>query len=112
MSKGKKTQLTNVNNTVLMNIQDSSTKHTEQRRNKSELSDELLKRLISSLEHTNHQEFTCDEVFALVDEYAEAELRGEDVAHLKPLLRRHLDLCSECKEEYQALLRVLEGTAT
>ena len=51
-----------------------------------------------------------DEVFALVDEYAEASQRGEDVASLKPLIRHHLDMCRECDEEYQALLSVLEGT--
>ena len=43
-------------------------------------------------------------------EYAEASQRGEDVDNLKPLIRHHLEMCKECDEEYQALLRVLEGT--
>ena len=66
-----------------------------------------LKRL--GIEKTDPEELTCDEVFALVDEYAEASQRGEDVASLKPLIRHHLDLCHECDEEYHALLRILEG---
>jgi hypothetical protein len=59
---------------------------------------------------TDEQEISCDEVFALVDEYAEASQRGEDVASLKPLIRHHLDMCHDCDEEYQALLRILEGS--
>ena len=65
--------------------------------------------IMRKLQNTYEEEITCDEVFALVDEYAEANQRGEDVASLKPLIRHHLDLCRECDEEYQALLKVLEG---
>jgi hypothetical protein len=28
-----------------------------------------------------------------------------------PLIREHLDICSECCEEYEALLHVLEKTS-
>jgi hypothetical protein len=30
---------------------------------------------------------------------------------LMPLLREHLDLCSDCCEEYEALMTVLEETS-
>jgi hypothetical protein len=79
-------------------------------RGEPELSDAALYRLVSRLEATREDELSCDEVFALVDDYAEACQRGKDVAHLKPLIRRHLDMCRECEEEYEALLRVLEAT--
>ncbi|MFZ5912256.1 MAG: hypothetical protein ACOYYU_19795 [Chloroflexota bacterium] len=95
-----------------MNIKNFIQKQLRRWRNEPELSEQALIRLLSSLEHTHDEELSCDEVFALVDEYAEASQRGEDVAHLKPLLRRHLELCRECEEEYQALLQVLEGTAS
>ena len=36
-------------------------------------------------------------------------IRGEDAGHLMPLVQQHLDLCAECREEYEALLRVLEA---
>jgi hypothetical protein len=78
-------------------------------RGEPELSDELVTRIMHRLVSTDTEELSCDEVFALVDEYAEANQRGEDVASLKPLIRHHLDMCRECDEEYQALLRVLEG---
>jgi hypothetical protein len=78
-------------------------------RGEPELSDEMVARIMQRLVTTDPEELTCDEVFALVDEYAEASQRGEDVASLKPLIRHHLDLCHECDEEYHALLRILEG---
>lgn len=95
-----------------MNIKKSSHKPFGRQRKEPELSEQLLMRLLKSLEHTHDEEISCDEVFALVDEYAEAEQRGENVAQFKPLLRQHLEMCRECEEEYQALLRVLEGTAS
>ena len=76
-----------------------------------DLSDELVTRIMHRLVLTDDEEISCDEVFALVDEYAEANQRGEDVASLKPLIRHHLDMCRECDEEYQALLRILEGSS-
>jgi hypothetical protein len=78
-------------------------------RGEPELSDELVTRIMRRLVLTDEEELSCDEVFALVDEYAEASQHGVDVASLKPLIRHHLDMCRECDEEYQALLRVLEG---
>lgn len=81
-------------------------------RGEPELSDELVTNIMHRLVVTDDEELSCDEVFALVDEYAEASQRGEDVAILKPLIRHHLDLCRECDEEYHALLRILEGCGT
>ena len=79
-------------------------------RGESEFPEKAVVDLMHRLQNTHEEELSCDEVFALVDEYAEASQRGEDVASLKPLIRRHLDMCRECDEEYQALLQVLEGT--
>jgi hypothetical protein len=79
-------------------------------RGEPELSDEYVTRIMHRLVVTDDEELSCDEVFAMVDEYAEANQRGEDVTSLKPLIRHHLDMCRECDEEYQALLRVLEGS--
>jgi len=75
-----------------------------------EYPEELVYRLISRIEKTLEDELSCDEVFELVDQYAEANLPEEDDQRLKPLIRHHLDMCRECDEEYEALLRVLEGT--
>jgi hypothetical protein len=85
---------------------------TRRLRGEPETSDAMVNHLMHRLLLTHEEELSCDEVFAIVDEYAEANQRGEDVASLKPLIRHHLDMCRECDEEYQALLRVLEGTSS
>ena len=95
-----------------MNIKQFFHKFTRKLRGEPELSDAAVENIMHRLLKTHEEELSCDEVFALVDEYAEADLRGEDVTTLKPLIRHHLDMCRECEEEYQALLRVLEGTQT
>ncbi len=77
-------------------------------RHKPEVPRPLIEWMISSLEKTREQEFSCDEVFALLDRYAELHMRGEDAARIMPMLKQHLDICRECCEEYDALVDVLE----
>ena len=108
--KGKIDGEIHVKTIALMNIKHLFKNVTRRLRGEPEISAGLVSDLVHRLLITHEEEFSCDEVFALVDEYAEASQRGEDVASLKPLIRRHLDMCRECDEEYQALLRVLEGT--
>jgi hypothetical protein len=44
----------------------------------------------------------------VVDQYAEMEIHGQDAERLMPLLRKHLDHCHDCCEEYEALLDILQ----
>lgn len=69
-----------------------------------ELSDASLLDLIRYLENC---EVDCEQVFRAIDQYAEIELRREDAARLMPLVHQHLEMCSGCNEEYEALLDVL-----
>jgi hypothetical protein len=73
-------------------------------------SPEALGEMIKQLEHTQDVELSCDEVLALLDQYAEAYLRGEDMARVLPLVQYHLDTCGDCREEFEALLRILQAT--
>jgi hypothetical protein len=66
-------------------------------------------KIMQQLEATYELELACDEVLHLMDECAEAALRGEDVAALMPLFQRHLDMCADCREEFEALLRILKA---
>lgn len=68
-----------------------------------------LRRLLYAIEQTQDVEYSCDEVYQLLDQYAEAVERGEDTEQLMPLVKHHLDLCPDCREEFEALLNVLEG---
>jgi hypothetical protein len=70
----------------------------------TELSDASVLDLIRYLENC---ELGCEQVFNALDQYAETEIRQEDAARLMPLVHNHLDTCSECCDEYEALLDVL-----
>ena len=69
----------------------------------------LAPKMLEMLARTQEVELSCDEVFALLDEFAERAARGEDMARLMPLVQQHLELCGDCQEEYQALLNVLNS---
>lgn len=70
--------------------------------------DPLTAKLLRSLAMTEEHEISCDEVYAVLDQFAEAVLRGENVLLLMPLVRQHLDMCPDCREEYETLLRMLQ----
>ena len=76
-----------------------------------ELPDEVVQGFLRVLERVRIEEMPCSQVFALLDEYVEKEVGGEAAAQLMPLLREHLDICVNCGEEYEALLRALERTS-
>lgn len=68
------------------------------------------KAVLAMLSMTYNQELTCDEVHELIDQFAEMQQRGDSPAHLMPLVQRHLDMCPDCREEYEALLEALKIT--
>ena len=67
----------------------------------------ILPVVLRMLAKTEEVELSCDEVFALLDQYTEMVQRGEDVAHLMPLVARHMQMCPDCLEEFEALQRIL-----
>lgn len=70
---------------------------------------ERLRRLLRGIATTREEEYTCDEAFRFFDELAEAAARGEDLDEYLPDVAHHLRQCPECREEFEALLRSLEG---
>lgn len=72
-------------------------------------SPEALEKMLRQLDQTRDVEVTCDEVLAVLDQVAEAMLRGEEVARLMPLVQHHLETCTDCREELEALLRILRA---
>jgi hypothetical protein len=69
-----------------------------------------LVKLMRDVERTRDVELSCDEVHRLIDQFAELTLRGENAAELMPLIQRHLDLCPDCREEFEGLMRVLRAS--
>jgi len=72
--------------------------------------DAMTMKLLQSLMMTEEQEISCDDVFSVLDEFVEAVKRGENPLLLMPLVRQHLDMCPDCREEYETLLRMLQPT--
>lgn len=71
----------------------------------------MLSKLLQMVANTDEVEISCDELFELLDRYVEMEVSGEDAAVLLPLVKKHLDRCMDCHEEYEALLRILQASA-
>jgi hypothetical protein len=70
----------------------------------------VMQRMVTQLARTRAQELSCDEVYELLDVFAEHVRRGEDAAALLPLVHHHLEMCPDCREELTALLRSIEAT--
>lgn len=72
------------------------------------MTSDQAKKMLRMIEKTQAEELSCDEVFDLLGVYAEMAARGDDVGDLFPLVERHLEMCPECREEYEAVMRILE----
>jgi hypothetical protein len=70
----------------------------------------VMGKLIAMIDDTDDVELTCEEVFTLLDHYVELEARGEDAASVLPLVKKHLDRCNDCLEEYEALTMILAAS--
>jgi hypothetical protein len=77
---------------------------------REELQDEVIVKFLRILEDVRAEDMSCDEMFNRLDEFVEKEVESHDAEKLMPLVREHLDMCSHCEEEYEALLDVLENT--
>jgi predicted anti-sigma-YlaC factor YlaD len=56
------------------------------------------------------EEIGCDECFEQVDRFIEMEISGLNAAQAMPLVQEHLQMCGECREEFEALLMALQAT--
>ncbi|SRR5258708_35436918 len=74
------------------------------------LPDEVTSGFIRTLEQVRKEDIPCDEMYARLDQYVETEMKGMDMGRLMPLLQEHLEICTDCGEEYEALLSIIEKT--
>lgn len=73
------------------------------------LSKEEINDLMRLVGLTKDDEIDCERCLALVAEFAERELAGRSIPVGLEAVEHHLSVCAECREEYEALLRVLKG---
>jgi hypothetical protein len=69
----------------------------------------MPQQLLKAVQQTEEVEYSCDDVYRLMDQYVEMVRRGEDTAKLMPLVEHHLKMCGDCREEVEALLRIMDN---
>jgi len=77
--------------------------------NSESYSPEMMSGLLQMLANTENEEVACDDVFKVLAEFAEMHQNGENVAEMMPLVKKHLDMCPDCREEFEALMLALEA---
>ena len=68
-----------------------------------------VKRMVRAILTAHEAEIGCDDCFEKVDRFVEMTLAGKDASEAMPLVADHLQRCRDCREEYEALLRVLRA---
>ena len=69
-----------------------------------------FQKLIQMVENTQEVEFSCEDVYSILDQYTELVYHGENSAELMPLVEHHIEICPDCREEFEALLRILQAS--
>jgi hypothetical protein len=66
-----------------------------------------LSNLMRAVALTQDTELNCDGCLERLSAYAEAELLGKAAIDAFEQVRQHLALCTDCQEEYAALLQAI-----
>ena len=69
-----------------------------------------LKQALGRLLGPAGPEIGCDECFEQLDRFVEMKLSGLNAAQAMPLVQEHVEICGECREEFEALLAALRAT--
>jgi uncharacterized protein with PIN domain len=65
--------------------------------------------IVKMLGLTTAREFNCSECLQNVSEFAECQLVNKPVGEVIAKVEQHLALCPECREEYEALMKILKS---
>ncbi len=71
--------------------------------------EQIVKGLVKALDLTEEREIACEEVFEVIDQYAELVSQGESPDKVMPLVQHHLIICGHCREEFEMLLDMLNA---
>ena len=73
------------------------------------LTSEQVGSIVKMLDLTRDREFNCGECLQHVSEFAECQLANKPVSEVIASVEQHLGLCPECREEYEALMKILQA---
>ena len=65
--------------------------------------------IVNMLGLTTDREIDCGECLQHVSEFAERQLASHPVDEVLARVEQHLALCPECREEFEALMRILKA---
>jgi len=71
----------------------------------------MLKQMVQEILSTRPDEIGCETCFAQLDHFVEMTLAGKNAAEAMPLVQDHLERCTDCREEFEALLAALRALA-
>lgn len=71
---------------------------------------QTLAKILQSLAVTEEIEIGCEDCIDELDKYVDMLRQGKDMAKVMPLVQHHLDICSCCHEDLEALIDALEAT--
>jgi hypothetical protein len=71
--------------------------------------DSLFSKMFFMLASTRDEELNCDQVYAQLEQFSEAVLRGEPLTQLMKSIEQHLSVCPDCREEYETLLAMMNA---
>jgi hypothetical protein len=80
-------------------------------RSESNLDAEMLKQMVLHILSTRPDEIGCDACFEQLDHFVDMTLAGKNASQAMPLVQDHLERCTDCREEFEALLAALRALA-
>ena len=76
------------------------------------ISNQQIDALLKMLALTRDREVTCDDCLGQMAEFAENFLTGRSVPESLRCIDEHLQLCGECREEFEALKKAIADETT
>ena len=73
------------------------------------LTGEQVGGIVKMLGLTRDREFNCSECLQHVSEFAECRLANTPLDEVIAHVEQHLALCPECREEFEALMKILKA---
>jgi hypothetical protein len=73
------------------------------------LDSDVLREMVRCIVTTRPDELSCTQCFEQLDHFADMMLVGKDAAEAMPLVQDHLEHCTHCREEFEALLAALRA---
>ena len=70
---------------------------------------ERIKKLIDCLNHSNDSGCDCESAYIEFECLAEQAAQGYDIHEIQPQVADHLDRCTDCREEFDALVAIIRA---